>query len=109
MLLRGQAAGEGEVMRTGVTERQTAVLDHIEELIAAGEPPPNTTELSRHTGYSTGEIARILDCLEGLGFITRLPGRRRNIRLCTPAVKMASDEHLIAEMNARGYFVRKTS
>lgn len=93
-------------VKQGVTERQMAVLAHIEQEIGEGRAPPNTVELSRHTGYSTGEIARILHCLQGLGYITRIPGRRRNIRLCSPLVKMAPDEHLVAELLSRGYFVK---
>ena len=94
-------------MKTGVTERQAAVLTIIEDEIAAGGPPPNTVELSRGTTFSTGEIARILDALEHLGFITRIPGRRRNIRLCSPSVRMAPDDHLVAELTRRGYLVRR--
>ena len=44
--------------RTGVTERQSAVLTVIEDEVASGRPSPNTVELARATGYSTGEIAR---------------------------------------------------
>jgi DNA-binding MarR family transcriptional regulator len=94
--------------RIGVTERQSAVLAAIENEIAGGRPSPNTVELSRATGFGNGEIARILDALEYLGFITRIRGRRRNIRLCSPSVKMAPDEHLVAELTRRGYLVRKT-
>ena len=90
-----------------VTERQSRVLTHIEDEIAAGRPVPNTVELSKATGIGTGEIARILDALEYAGFITRIKGRRRNIRLCSPSVKMAPDDHLISELTARGYLVRK--
>lgn len=93
--------------RIGVTERQTAVLTAIEDEVAEGHPSPNTVELSRITGFSTGEISRILDALEYMGFITRIAGRRRNIRLCSPSVKMAPDEHLVAELTRRGYLVRK--
>jgi DNA-binding MarR family transcriptional regulator len=96
-------------MRIGVTERQAAVLAAIEDEVAAGHPSPNTVELSRRTGYSTGEIARILDALEHTGFITRIPGRRRNIRLCSPCVKMAPDDHLVAELTRRGYLVRRAA
>ena len=94
-------------MSVGATERQAAVLTAIEDAIAAGRPAPNTVELARSAGYSTGEIARILDALEHMGYITRLRGRRRNIRLCSPSVKMAPDEHLVAELTRRGYLVRK--
>lgn len=93
--------------KLGITERQAAVLAAIEDEIAAGRPAPNTVELARATAYSTGEIARILDALKYMGHITRIPGRRRNIRLCTPSVKMAPDDHLVAELTRRGYLVRK--
>ena len=83
--------------RIGVTERQAAVLTVIEDEVAAERPSPNTVELARACGFSTGEIARILDALEYMGFITRIPNRRRNIRLCSPSVRMAPDDHLIAE------------
>ena len=96
-----------DVAKPGVTERQAAVLGAIEDAIAAGQASPNTVELARLTGYSTGEIARILSALEYMGFITRIVGRRRNIRLCSPSVRMAPDEHLVAELTRRGYLVRK--
>jgi len=95
------------MMRIGVTERQAPLLAMIEDEIAAGRPSPNTVELARATGYSTGEIARILDALQHMGYITRIHGRRRNIRLCSPSVRMAPDEHLVAELTRRGYLVRK--
>ena len=93
--------------KRGVTERQAAVLTVIEDEVACGRPSPNTVELATATGYSTGEIARILDGLEYMGFITRIRGRRRNIRLCSPSVRMARDDHLIAELTRRGHLVRK--
>ena len=49
--------------RIGVTERQAAVLTVIEDEVAAERPSPNTVELARACGFSTGEIARILDAL----------------------------------------------
>ena len=93
--------------RIGVTERQGSVLTVIEDEVARGRPSPNTVELARATGIGTGEIARILDALEYMGFITRIVGRRRNIRLCSPSVRMAPDDHLISELTRRGYLVRK--
>jgi len=94
--------------KVGVTERQSEVLTFIEDEIAAGRPSPNTVEIARKVTYSTGEVARILDALEHMGYITRLAGRRRNIRLCSPSVKMAPDDHLIAELTRRGYLIRKS-
>jgi DNA-binding MarR family transcriptional regulator len=93
--------------KVGVTERQSEVLTFIENEIAAGRPSPNTVEIAKQAGYSTGEVSRILDAPEHMGYITRIFGRRRNIRLCTPSVKMAADEHLVAELSRRGYLVRK--
>lgn len=93
--------------KIGVTERQSEVLTFIEDEIAAGRPSPNTVEIAKRAGFSTGEVSRILDALEYMGYITRLFGRRRNIRLCTPSVKMAPDDHLIAELTRRGYLVRQ--
>lgn len=95
--------------RIGVTERQSTVLNFIEDELEAGRPVPNTSELARTTGYGNGEIARILDALEHMGYITRIRGRQRNIRLCSPSVKMAPDDHLVAELTRRGYLVRKAS
>lgn len=90
-----------------VTPRQSQVLTFIEDQIGRGFASPNTVEIARHCQFSTGEVARILDALEHFGFITRLRGVRRNIRLCQPAVKQASDSQLIDEMTRRGYFIRK--
>jgi SOS-response transcriptional repressor LexA len=94
-------------MRVGVTEKQAAALAFIEDEIAAGRASPNTVELAEAVGCGTGEIARIIGALESFGYITRIAGRKRNIRLCHPAVKQASDEALAAELTARGYLVRK--
>ncbi len=91
----------------GVTERQALVLAIIEDEVSAGRPPPNTVELANRLGFSTGEIARILDALEHIGFVTRIPGRRRNIRLCSPSVRMAPDDHIVVELTRRGNLVRK--
>lgn len=88
------------------TERQSRVLAFIEAEVNAGRPAPNTVEIARHCQFSTGEIARILDALERIGFITRIPRTWRNIRLCSPAVKM---DQLVAELTARGYLVHKVS
>lgn len=94
-------------MNTVVTPRQGQVLTFIEDEINAGRVLPNTVEIARHCGFSTGEIARILDALEHFGYITRLRGMKRNIRLCSPSVKQAPDQHLIDELTRRRYFVRK--
>ena len=93
--------------RLGTTERQAEVLTVIEDTIATGRPSPNTVELARATGFSTGEIARTLDALEFAGCITRIQGRRRNTRSCSPSIAMAPDDHLIAELTKRGFLVRK--
>jgi DNA-binding transcriptional regulator YhcF (GntR family) len=98
---------EIEMNKPGITDRMTAVFCKIEDEIEAGNAAPSTTELAKHCGYSTGEIARILDALERMGYISRIVGRRRNIKLTSPGVTMAADEHLIAELNKRGYMVRK--
>ena len=73
--------------KIGVTERQSEVLTFIEDEIAAGRPSPNTVEISKHAGYRTSEVLRILNALEHTCYITRMFGRRRNIRLCSPSVK----------------------
>lgn len=93
--------------KVGVTERQSVILEIVEDQVAAGNAAPSTVELSKRSGFSTGEIARILDALEYMGYITRIAGRRRNIRLCSPSVKMAPDDHLMAELAKRGYLIRK--
>ncbi len=94
--------------KVGVTERQSRILEIIEDEVTADNAAPNTIELATRSRYSTGEISRILDALQFMGYITRVPGRRRNIRLCSPSIRMARDEQLIAELTTRGYFVRKT-
>lgn len=88
--------------KIGVTERQSRILETIEDEVTAGNAAPNTIELATRSGYSTGEISRILDALQFMGYITQVPGRRRNIRLCSPSVRMAPYEQLIAELTKRG-------
>lgn len=94
--------------KVGVTERQAQILAFIEDEVAAGRASPNTREISEHVGFGTGDVARILDALEHMGYITRIVGRQRNIRLCSPSVRMAPDDHLVSELTRRGYLVRKT-
>jgi len=93
--------------KVGVTERQSEALTFIENEIAEGRPSTNTVEIAKQAGYSTGKVSRILDALKHMGYLTRIFFRRRNIRLCSPSVKMAPDEHLVAELTRRGYLVRK--
>lgn len=94
-------------MTIGVTEKQAQMLALIEDEIAAGRPSPNTVEMAKALAVGTGEISRMLDALEHMGYITRIPGRHRNIRLCSPSVKMAPDDRLVSELTKRGYLVRK--
>lgn len=90
-----------------MTERQSAMLAVIEDEVGSRSPPPNTVELARATGTSTGKLVPVLDALEYMGVPIRIRGRRRNIRRCSPSVAMAPDEHLVCEPTRRFYLVRR--
>jgi hypothetical protein len=92
--------------KIGVTERQCAVLPFIEDEVSAGRPVPNTVEIVRHANYSAGEVARILDALEYLEFITHPIGRQRNIRLCSPSASLAYDDRPVSELVRSGHLMR---
>ncbi len=64
------------------TEKQSQALDFIEGEMAAGRAVPNTVEIGRHLDCGNGEVARILDALQHIGYITRIPGRR-GLLLCS--------------------------
>lgn len=65
-------------MSQGLTTNQANLLD----LLRSSERTPSYAEMARALGFkSRSMICRIIDALEERGFIERLPGKYRSIRL----------------------------
>lgn len=64
-----------------LTEREAQLLEFISDEIASGMPP-SVREICSRLGYkSTSMVHKMLGSLEEKGYITRVEGLRRNIRL----------------------------
>lgn len=65
-----------------LTACQQALLDLIQDRLADAGIPPTCREICSHLGYKSPKAATdLLNQLEKKGWITRLPGKARNIRL----------------------------
>lgn len=65
-----------------LTACQQSLLELIQERMADDAMPPTCREICSHFGYKSPKAATdLLDQLEKKGWITRVPGRARNIRL----------------------------
>ncbi|HZH44973.1 MAG TPA: transcriptional repressor LexA [Lysobacter sp.] len=70
-----------------LTDTQRAILELIAERIEHEGLPPSQTEIARAFGFSGVRAAQYhLEALERAGYIERLPGRARGLRLRQPAV-----------------------
>lgn len=69
----------------GITENQQAILNFIAERIEQEGGPPSQTEIANALGFRGVRAAQYhLNILEQAGYIRRLPGQARGIRLCHP-------------------------
>lgn len=65
-----------------LTLRQRAVLGAIRQSMADRGYPPTMTELGKAVGLtSTSSVAHQLRALQALGYIVRVPGSARAIRI----------------------------
>ncbi len=86
-----------------ITENQQAILNFIAERIGQDGGSPSQTEIANAFGFRGVRAAQYhLDILEQAGYIRRLPGQARGIRLChTEAVESPEDVEIpIAVKNA---------
>lgn len=68
-----------------ITENQQAILNFIAERIEQDGGSPSQTEIANAFGFRGVRAAQYhLDILEQAGYIRRLPGQARSIRLCHP-------------------------
>ena len=68
-----------------ISSAQQAILAFIAQRIEAEGVPPSQTEIANAMGYRGVRGAQYhLDILEQAGYIRRLPGQARGIRLCHP-------------------------
>ena len=76
-----------------ITENQQAILNFIAERIGQDGGSPSQTEIANAFGFRGVRAAQYhLDILEQAGYIRRLPGQARGIRLChTEPVESAED------------------
>ena len=87
-----------------LSDTQRAILELIAERIEHEGLPPSQTEIARAFGFSSVRAAQYhLEALERAGYIERLPGRARGLRLLRPpasseaaAVAKPAEEHALA-------------
>ena len=75
-----------------LTDTQLAILALISERIAADGVPPSQTEIAHAMGFKGVRAAQYhIEALEQAGFIRRVPGQARGIRLVQVAANDAFD------------------
>jgi repressor LexA len=75
-----------------LTETQQAILALISERIAADGVPPSQTEIAHAMGFKGVRAAQYhIEALEQAGYIRRVPGQARGIRLIHEAANDALD------------------
>ena len=68
-----------------ISDNQQAILAFIARRIEEQGVPPSQTEIASALGFKGVRAAQYhLDILEQAGYIRRLPGQARGIRLCHP-------------------------
>lgn len=76
-----------------ITENQQAILNFIAERIEQDGGSPSQTEIANAFGFRGVRAAQYhLDILEQAGYIRRLPGQARSIRLCHPEPVESSED-----------------
>lgn len=76
-----------------ITENQQAILNFIAERIEQDGGSPSQTEIANAFGFRGVRAAQYhLDILEQAGYIRRLPGQARSIRLCHPEPIESSED-----------------
>jgi len=76
-----------------ITENQQAILNFIAERIEQDGGSPSQTEIANAFGFRGVRAAQYhLDILEQAGYIRRLPGQARSIRLCHPEAAESAED-----------------
>ena len=93
-------------MRPGLTAQQDRILHFIEESLAHSRIAPSYEAMAAHIGQvSSGNIHRIITCLEERGYVRRIPAKARSITLISQVEQSladATDSQLLAEIRKRG-------
>ncbi len=80
-----------------ITENQQAILNFIAERIEQDGGSPSQTEIANAFGFRGVRAAQYhLDILEQAGYIRRLPGQARSIRLCHPEPMESAEDVEVA-------------
>lgn len=93
--------------RAKLTDRQREVLGFVRAHVAEHNYPPTTRELCAHFGFaSTNAASDHLRALERKGYLYRVPGEPRALRLldpdALPCVELGTDREAQArELDAR--------
>lgn len=76
-----------------LTDSQQAILDFIAQRIEQDGGSPSQTEIANAFGFRGVRAAQYhLDILEQAGYIRRVPGQARSIRLCHPEAIESSED-----------------
>lgn len=74
------------------TKRQAEILSFIRAFTDRWSVPPSFEEIARHFHISTPSVSNMIKTLEARGFITRLPGAARTLRVLLPEQALAAQE-----------------
>jgi SOS-response transcriptional repressor LexA len=88
----------------GLTPKAGELLAYLRERTTT----PSYEEMGRALGLKS-QVARLVDQLEGRGFVERIPGRRRSLKVVVdkPDLSTVATESLVAELCRRGWFSKK--
>jgi repressor LexA len=76
-----------------ITDSQQAILDFIAQRIEQDGGPPSQTEIANAFGFRGVRAAQYhLNILEQAGYIRRMPGQARGIRLCHPELLESAED-----------------
>jgi repressor LexA len=76
-----------------LTDNQQAILDFIAQRIEQDGGSPSQTEIANAFGFRGVRAAQYhLDILEQAGYIRRVPGQARSIRLCHPELNESAED-----------------
>ena len=79
-----QAATIYSVMKTRFTEKQGQYLAFIHYYTKVNGRPPAEADMQRYFGVTPPSVHQMVVTLEANGFIERIPGQGRSIRLLIP-------------------------
>jgi SOS-response transcriptional repressor LexA len=74
------------------TARQAEYLDFIRGFADRWGIPPSFEEIGRHFGTTAPTVSAMVKTLETRGFLTRVPGQARTLRVLVPGERQASEK-----------------